>query len=386
MRHDQMRHSADVHLRRDQIRLRRIFATIVFALAPAALAEACGPLGTPPQGDAGAGADVEAGVDAAADAQLQSDADGAPPEDAGGGSVFCSTMAVEADSGPDAEPLCFYTLSCGLSPGLMAIGCDVYDVGMADAGPIAIGCSILEGEGCTAGAYDPTDGGPVTLSCPGCLAGGGGGRRPRGLLRPPSPRSPTALGAYFARMAHDEAASVHAFRRMAHELAEHDAPSVLVLAATRSAGDEERHARMMARHARAHGATVPAPRVRRGRPRSLEAIARENAVEGCINETFGALILHWQAAHAREASVRRTFARLAADETRHAALSWAVARWAEGRLDAAGRARVSAARAEALRKLDRGAREAPFASPVGRPDPRARSALIDALIRRLGLG
>ncbi len=389
-------------LRREQLRLRRLFTTIVFALAPAALAEACGLPGTTPRGDAGAsagggaeagtgaeaGAGVEsgtdAGTDAAADAPLEEDAD-ASPEDAGGGTATCSTLAVLADSGPDAEPLCYYTLTCGLTAGLVAIGCGVYDVGMDDAGPQALGCTLVDAGGCDASDYELADGSSVTLACLGCLGGGGGGRRPRGLRRAPAPRARSALGAYFARMAHDEAASVHAFRRLSDELSVHGAPSALVLGAARSARDEEHHARVMTDHARGHGASVASPRVRRARPRSLEALARENAVEGCVNETFGALILCWQAAHAADASARRTFARLAADETRHAALSWAVAQWAEGRLDAAGRARVAAARARALRDLTRGAREAPFASPVGRPDRRARAALLDALIEGLGI-
>ncbi len=294
-------------------------------------------------------------------------------------------MVIEVDSGADAQELCFYTLTCGLSAGLFTMGgCDVYYPSPDTDAATPLGCSLVDGEGCTAGMFTPGDGGPVTLSCPGCL-GGSGGRRPRGLLRPPALRAPTALGAYFARMAHDEAASVHAFRRLGDDLALHGAPSALVLAAARSARDEERHARLMGRCARGQGATVSAPRVRRGRPRSLEAIARENAVEGCVHETFGALILHWQAAHARDASMRRTFARLAADETRHAALSWAVARWAGGRLDAAARARVAAARARAVHGLSRGTHEAPFASPVGRPDLRARAALLDGLIQRLAL-
>ena len=391
------RASSAADLRREHLRLRRVFTTLVFTLAPAALAQACGPRGTPQGGDAGtggeAGVEAEAEAEAEADAPPSPDADGSPPEDAGAVDR-CATLISEADAGADAAAICFYTLPCGLPSGLFPIGCDVYSESPADAAQ-PFGCSLLEGEGCAAGTYVPGDGGAVTLSCPGCL-GGSGGRRPRGLVRPPALRAPTALGAYFARMAYDEAASVHAFRRLRDDLARHDAPDALVLAAARSARDEERHARVMARYARGQGATVDAPRVRRGKPRSLEAVARENAVEGCVHETFGALLLHWQAAHARDASVRRTFARIAADETRHAALAWAVARWAEGRLDAAGRARVAAARARALdglvtmgaaapEPLGCGTYDARDASPVGRPDRRARAALLSGLILRLGV-
>ena len=378
--------SPDLDLRREQRRLRRAFAALVVALAPAGLAQACGSPTEAPPGDAGTVTPAEAGVDgssAETDAAVGPDADAAEPMEAGAPDS-CVPVLTEADSGADAEPLCFYELPCGLTSGFSTVGCDLYYKAVGDAS-IPFGCSVVEGEGCTGGVYIVTDGGAVTLSCPGCL-GGGGGRRPRGLARPPQLRASSALGAYFAGMAHDEAASVHAFLRMRDELAIHGAPAALVLAASRSARDEERHARVMARRARAHGAVVPVPRVRRGRPRSLEAIARENAVEGCVHETFGALVLHWQAARARGASARRMFARIAADETRHAALSWAVARWAEGQLDEGGRARVRAARARALLGLGRGTCGAPFDSPVGRPAPAVRAALLEGMIERLQLG
>ncbi len=377
--------SPEIDLRREQQRLRRAFTALVFALAPAALAQACGSTGQPPAGDGGTGgaAGAEAGSEAGAGPDASPDADGGTVTDTGV-TDSCVPVLSEVDSGFDAQPLCFYMLPCGLTSGFSTVGCALYYDGIGDAA-IAFGCSLVDGQGCVDGVYAPPDSGAVTLSCPGCL-GGGGGRRPRGLARPPAPRAPSALGAYFASMAHDEAAAVHAFRRLRDDLALHGAPAALVRAATRSARDEERHARVMARRARAYGAAVPSPRVRRGGPRSLEAIARENAVEGCVNETFGALILHWQAAHARGASARRTFARIAADETRHAALSWSVARWAEARLDAGGRARVAAARARALRGLGRGARGAPFDSPVGRPNPAARAALLEGMMQRLGLG
>ncbi len=373
----------EFELRREQRRLRRAFATLVFALGPAALAQACGSAAAPEGLDAGTGGAARGDGGVEAGPGTDSEIDGATPGDAGA-PQSCVPVLTQVDAGADAQDLCYYMLPCGLSGGFSTVGCDLYYKAVGDAS-IPFGCSVMEGEGCTDGVYIVTDGGPVTLSCPGCL-GGGGGRRPRGLAAVPAIRAPTALGAYFARMAHDEAASVHAFRRLRDELVRHGAPSGLVLAATRAAGDEARHARLMTRRARAHGATVPRARVRRGRPRSLEAMARENAVEGCVHETFGALLLRWQAAHALGASTRRMFARIAEDETRHAALAWTVARWAEGRLDGDGRARVCAARTRALRGLGLGAQRATFASPVGRPDAGVRVALIEGMTELFGLG
>jgi hypothetical protein len=109
-----------------------------------------------------------------------------------------------------------------------------------------------------------------------------------------------------------------------------------------------RHARTMARFARRYGAVVPRLKRRPARARSLEEVAVENAIEGCVRETFGALSATLQARSAGDPRVREAMRRIAADETRHASLGWAVASWAHSRLDAAARARVETARASAV--------------------------------------
>jgi hypothetical protein len=377
--------AARASLQREKQRLLRAFAALLAAAAPAAALGACGePARSGPDRDAGAEVSDAAAPaeDAAHDAAAHDGAhDAAPPGD-GASDKSCLMQSHLLDgSDEEGEPICLFTLPCGLDPQLVPQGCNVYSV-MDDAAT-PIGCTLVEGEGCMADVYVPPDGGQVSLLCPGCL--GGGGRRPRGLVRARGRAHSTALGAYFGGMAYEEAASVHAFLRLGEELARHGAPAPLVRAAERSARDEERHARLMARWARAYGVTAPAPKVRRARPRTLEAMARENAVEGCAHETFGALLLGWQAARSPDPSLRRAFARVAADEARHAALAWAVAAWAEGRLDARGRARVGAARARALGALGRAQGPSPFDGAVGRPSPADRAALLAGLIERLGL-
>ena len=119
--------------------------------------------------------------------------------------------------------------------------------------------------------------------------------------------------------------------------------------AARSGQDEVRHAREVGRF----GGTPAEVRVLRANRRSLEELARENAVEGCVRETFGALVATWQAAHAGDGEVRAVMQRIAVDETRHAALAWAVARWAASQLDEAACERVREAQKEAIRALDR---------------------------------
>src|SRR4051812_46297678 len=99
-------------------------------------------------------------------------------------------------------------------------------------------------------------------SAAGARPAGPPGPPPGGLARPRLVGTATAIGAYFARMAHYEGASVPAFERLRDELASHDAPASLVRAADRAARDEVRHTRAMGRLARASGAAIPAVRVR----------------------------------------------------------------------------------------------------------------------------
>jgi hypothetical protein len=153
-----------------------------------------------------------------------------------------------------------------------------------------------------------------------------------------------------------EAGSVEAFRLLRDELIAHGAPRRLVRAAMRAIRDELRHVRQTSALARRFGEKPVAPRPSPPRaPRSLEEVALENAVEGCVRETYSALECAWQAETAADPVVRATMARIARDEMRHLELSWAVNAWARGRLDAAARARVERAQRaevdEMLREL-----------------------------------
>lgn len=180
------------------------------------------------------------------------------------------------------------------------------------------------------------------------------GRRPEGLMSPGRVVNPDSeLGALFALKAHLEAASVPAFERLAQELAEHGAPALLVRAALRSAQEEVRHARAMEALALRHGASIPEVLVEPFRPRSLEAMALENAEEGCVRESLGALMAGWQARTAADAEVREAMVPIAQEELRHAELSWAIDAWASRQLGEAGSARLHEARLEALRHLER---------------------------------
>lgn len=99
-----------------------------------------------------------------------------------------------------------------------------------------------------------------------------------------------------------------------------------------------------------------------------------------MREGFGALVATWQAAAAGDPRFRRAMARIAVDETRHAELAWAIARFAEPRLPRAARRRVDESRCAALADLRREAARAPhpiLVARAGLPPAAAALALVD---------
>lgn len=182
--------------------------------------------------------------------------------------------------------------------------------------------------------------------------GGCAGRRPEGLVPALPSSAASEVGRHLAMLAHLEAASVHAFRVVREELIHHGAPSALVAAASRALRDEVRHAAMMKRLAHRYGAEVSPARVEERPLRSLEAMALENAREGCVRELYGALEATWQAEAAEDEAIARAMRRIARDETRHAELSLAIAEWLSDRLDEDANARVAAAEREAFAELE----------------------------------
>ena len=180
------------------------------------------------------------------------------------------------------------------------------------------------------------------------------GRRPDGLVL----RAADAGGhvaRLLARMALLEAASVPAFARLERELTELGAPDELCRRACAARRDEVKHARQMRRLARRRGLAGPKQlgSFKRAREavRGVEQLARENAVEGCVREAYGALLATYQAERADSSELRNAFRDIAADERSHAALAEDVAEWLHGQLDEEAAERVEAARVDALSEL-----------------------------------
>jgi hypothetical protein len=190
--------------------------------------------------------------------------------------------------------------------------------------------------------------GTVTCSgtrTPECI----GGRRPLGHVEPTlAPQDSTTR--WLIGGAHLEAASVTAFEQLADDLARWGAPTELIGRCRDAAQDERDHARLMTTLAEARGAIVPPLEVL-DQSRGLFETALHNAVEGCVTETWSALLACHQAACAEDAELRRVYAKIAIDETRHAELSWDLHVWLVAQLSEAERNQVERARRDALAQL-----------------------------------
>jgi hypothetical protein len=215
----------------------------------------------------------------------------------------------------------------------------------------------------------------------------GAGRRPAGLL-PAAPPAGDPTAAWLARMAYLEAAAIDAFRLLRRDLAAHGAPRRLLRACSRAGRDERRHARTMTALARRRGARVEVPRAEVGPPPALEALATQNAVEGCVREAFGAVVARFQAGAAADRALGAALQRIAREEAQHAALSFQIDAWARARLTPAARSRVDRARAAAAAELLAGAAEpvpAALVRAAGHPDQATLGRLARATVTALGL-
>ena len=191
----------------------------------------------------------------------------------------------------------------------------------------------------------------------------------------------TTIAERLARQAYYEAASVTAFERLAGALERAGAPLTLVRRAHAAADDEARHARLFGELAAKHGATPGAPAYRPEVP-SLFELAVENATEGCVRETFGAVVTLHQATHAESEEIRAAFAAIAEDEAEHAALSWELKGWFDTRLNAEQRAHVNAAHDRAVHaaRLDAAAPPDALDLALGLPTAVRAQQMLDTLM------
>ncbi len=281
-----------------------------------------------------------------------------------GGSSSRSTGGTTGETGESIDP-------AALTPEICIALCEQE----ADAFDWELTCSVPE----------LTPEGEVLIVChwtTGC-----DGRRHACLRSSGAGAGGDAVTSWLARAAHDEAGSVHAFVALRRELARHGAPRPLLARLRRAAADERRHARVVDRLVRSRGGRWRRPVMAACPGRELLAIAVENAVEGCVRETWAALSAAHQARCAGDRRIRAAMVGIALDEQGHAELAWAIDAWLHGRLDAEEWAQVEAARAGAAAQLRAGllARHLPdeVVQLAGVADGEVALRLVDGLAEAL---
>ncbi len=376
-----------------------VLSGVIGAAVASVLAQACG-------GDvreAARGDDASAPGDGAPD--------DAPVRCSSDGGIVSTTLYAEASDGGGPPRPALWLTTYGVDPTCCQPQLQSVVGYLADAG-IGQGCGYIVEVPCGAGGVDAGAecqdwcnsvlgmqvgqwqcGSSASIgfdagTAPGvyCTSGlcSGTGRPPRGFV--PRPVSgPSALGRELARMAQVEAASVVAFEALHGDLARLGAPPSLLRSVRAAGRDEVRHARRVGREAERLGVAVPLAVVAPIEPRSIERLAIDNAEEGCVRETFGAALNALQAERATDRRLRALMRSLAADELRHAALSWRVAEWLETKLDAAGRARIEEARRSSIAALERELSGPVPADPaLGTPDGDGQRRLLAAMRAAMG--
>jgi hypothetical protein len=259
----------------------------------------------------------------------------------------CTTVYRQVPCGlvVDAGPCDYGTISQG--------ACDAFCTSPGSGlPPFPVGCSVRT---YTGGARELE----CYFECP-------GGRRPEGYGgERPSDRHP--LGRFFARLAQLETVSIGAFGALAGELERHGAGASLVARARRARRDEVRHARAAWSLARRFGAKPQRlARMPRARRRSMAELAEENAAEGCVRETFGAMVASFQARTSEDGSIADTMRAIAVDEVEHARLAWDLDAFFLEHLNEDGRARRALALRTALEELRRDVAAAADTPALGR--------------------
>jgi rubrerythrin len=196
-------------------------------------------------------------------------------------------------------------------------------------------------------------------------------------------RPASAIAIALRDMAELEAASVRAFERLADELELHAAPNEFVLRARQAAADEVEHARLVGHLAVEADLPPRADVAGRWRTRTIFEVALENAIEGCVYETYGAATALFQAQQAPSRSLRALFATIAQDETAHAGLAWDLDRWFQSRLSPTECTALEAAKASARARLAERLAAAEPAAGLGLPSRTQAARLCAATFAEL---
>jgi hypothetical protein len=137
------------------------------------------------------------------------------------------------------------------------------------------------------------------------------------------------LAAKWLEAARMEHASVAAFSATALRLMALGAPPALIAATHRAALEEIEHARAAFALAAAYGgeAMTPGPLALGLQPMSLQELAIETFVDGCVGEAIAAYEAACEAEVEPDPAVAAVLEKIAEDEARHAELAWQIVAW-----------------------------------------------------------
>ena len=130
----------------------------------------------------------------------------------------------------------------------------------------------------------------------------------------------TDLATHFARQAQEEALSVFSFAELYHALQAHNAPSSLLQRCTQALREEQMHTQMAISLCQKYGGEAPTITVPLQSTPNLFALTLHNALVGCIQESWAALLEQYQAIHGT--AHHHIQHRIAQDEISHAQLAW----------------------------------------------------------------
>jgi hypothetical protein len=132
----------------------------------------------------------------------------------------------------------------------------------------------------------------------------------------------TSLATHFARQAQEEALSVFSFAELYNALQRLQAPPTLLDRCLEALIDEQNHTKLAITLCIKHGGSTPCITVPKSSTPDLFTITMHNALVGCIQESWAALIEQYQAEHTKFHNHIQN--RIAKDETKHAQLAWDV--------------------------------------------------------------
>ena len=199
---------------------------------------------------------------------------------------------------------------------------------------------------------------------------------------PPHVRS--RLARHWQEMAALEHASVAAFARLSLILLAHGAPADLIERTHAAALDEIEHARIAYHFASSYGGERIAPAMLDAgslTTPSLEELAIETLIDGCIEESAAAEWARRAAETAVDPVIAAAVGRIAEDEARHAELAWRILAWLVG-LEPALAPRLVEALASRSSREDEGRAE-PELTAHGVLDQPSTRALREEIVARV---